>query len=262
MALKAVLSSLDGLPADIAKEYKAASEGGKFVLDVEAVEGVELADTVNLKKALSTERASVSKLTAQVKKFDGIDPDKAKTALEKWQEIENWNPDKKLDEAFKSREQQLLAKHQQEVAARDTKLKSITSQLENKLVVAAATEAIAGLKGKVKLLLPHVRASTRMRELDNGQYIAEVIDESGNVRIGDSSGSPMTIAQLVAEMKASDEFASAFEAVGQSGSGSANNNRQQSSGGGAKKTINLSDKAGMSDNLEAIASGEITVVAG
>jgi len=36
---------------------------------------------------------------------------------------------------------------------------------------------------------------------EDGQYVVRVVDEKGDTRIGDSSGTPMTIAQLVTEMK-------------------------------------------------------------
>ena len=50
-----------------------------------------------------------------------------------------------------------------------------------------------------------------MRQNDAGQFVVEVIDGDGNQRI-DAQGNPMTIPQLVDEMRASETFSRAFEA--------------------------------------------------
>ena len=95
---------------------------------------------------------------------------------------------------------------------------------------AAATSAIAEAKGSVELLLPHVLANTRVKETDDGDFVVEVVDAKGNVRIGDSKGAPMDLKGLVAEMRQHETFARAFEGDGHSGTG-----KEADKGGGAKR---------------------------
>ena len=218
MALKAVLESLDGISEELQKEYKEVD--GKFILDVEAAGGLELEDVGKLRTALGKERANVKNLTAQIKKFDGIDLDEAKEALSKVQELKDMDPEKKVQEGIKAREKQLRQQHEKEIKAAQDENVSLTKQLEQHLIKAAATKAIAAQEGSVDLLLPHVISFTKMRKNDQGNFIVEVVDAEGNARVGDSEGNPMTIPQLVDEMKASDAFAPAFKGTGSTGTGS------------------------------------------
>lgn len=261
MALKAVLESLEGLPADVAKEYKQADDG-KYVLDVTPVGGLALENVTGLKTALEKERTNVRNLTVSVKKFEGLDPDAARDALGRLDEIKNFDPDKKVSEAVKLREQELLKQHDKVTRDLQGKNEKMSKALEKHLVTSAVTRAISEAKGRIKLLLPHVSSCVRVRETDAGDYVAEVIDPStGTVRVGDANGSPMTIGQLVNEFKSSDEFASAFDASGASGGGASGSGKGTSpSGGGGTRTIKMSDQKAINANLKDIAEGKVAVV--
>jgi hypothetical protein len=120
-------------------------------------------------------------------------------------------------------------------------------------------KAIAEYEGSVDLLLPHVLQQTRMRMTDNGSFIAEVVDREGSPRIGDSQGNPMTIPQLVEEMKSSDSFARAFNSSGATGSGATNNTSQNTGGTGRSRSISRFDQDALNANIEQLASGEVTI---
>ena len=88
MALKAVLTKeeFDGLEDSLKKLY--VEKDGKYLLDAEGVE-----DVSGLKSALEKERGTVKKLKADlqatVDKFKDIDPDKARDAQKKLQDLED-----------------------------------------------------------------------------------------------------------------------------------------------------------------------------
>lgn len=233
-----------------------------FALERKIGDRLSFEDLGGLKSALEKERTNVRNLTTQLKPFEGIDPKKAKEAVAKVAEMANWDPDKEVAEKIKSREEQLVSKHNDVVKEKEGTITRLNGQLENLLVVSAATEAITTEKGNIKLLMPHVRQHVRMRATDSGQLIAEVIDKDGNPRVGDAQGNPMTIPQLIQEMKKSDDFAAAFEGTGNSGGGSGGSgtttNKQKTVAG--KIQVSRSDQRAMNDNWEKIASGEAVVV--
>lgn len=104
------------------------------------------------------------------------------------------------------------------VTASDAKVAKMQSSLEKYLRDGAAASALAAA-GTVSpdLLMPHVQQ--RVKVVQNGDdFIATVVDTDGNTRMN-SKGVPMSVADLVAEMKTQPAFAPAFksEAIGGSG---------------------------------------------
>lgn len=220
MAIKATVESIDELPEAMRGLY--AEKDGKFILDVEPVNGFALEDVGGLKTTLSKEMTKRKNLEKEFSKFKDIDPERAREALAKLEELSNIDPSKEADkivsEKLETAKRQLLDKHSKDLAEREGKISNLNKTIENLLVDQSATSAIAEAKGSVELLLPHVQRHTRVREVD-GRYVVEVIDKDGNARIGNSKGDPMTIKDLVAEMRQSETFGRAFDGSGMSGSG-------------------------------------------
>jgi hypothetical protein len=235
MALNAVLSSLDGVDDAIASLY--VEKDGMFILDVAPVSGFSLENVVGLKSSLSKERENARQAATQLKGFDGLSAEEAKTAITKLAEINDWTPDDKIKELIESREKQLLGKHTNEMTAVSGQLTSVTTQLENQLIRNAAIEAITSHKGNVELLLPHIEKQTRM-EMSGDKYSAVVVDENGAPRVSMQTGSVanMSIPELVESMKAIESYSPAFAGSGAAGSGAAGS----STGGGASGNHQLS----------------------
>ncbi|MFC3072357.1 hypothetical protein [Shinella pollutisoli] len=221
MALKAIVDAVDSLPESAREFYVKDETSGKFRLDVESVDGFALEDVSGLKTALGKERTTREGLERQVVRFKDLDPDKAREALAKLEELTAIDPAKEADKIantkFEAAKSQLLEKHSGELSSRDERIKGLTGTIDGLLREQRATTAIAEAKGSVDLLLPHVLNATRTVEKD-GKFEVEVVDRNGNVRI-DGKGNNMDIKGLIAEMKASEVFGRAFEASGQSGSG-------------------------------------------
>jgi len=260
MALKLVLESLDGLSEDIAAEY--VEKNGKFNLDTIAANGLAVEDVSGLKSALEKERETGRKTIAKLKAFEGIDdPKAAKEALVKVEEMANWDPDKEVAEKMKARESQLIAANKKETAKITARVDSAEGQLKKVLVENAAVTALTDAGGRVKVMLPHVMQQVRMRESD-GQFIAEVIDDQGTPRVGDAQGNPMTIPQLVAEMKGNETFGVAFDGTGSTGTGAGGEQtRTGKPPQGGKKTVQA-DAGGIIvvSDPEAIAEGKTEVI--
>lgn len=208
--LKLIVDALD----TVAEEHRGlyVQEGEKFRLQLDGYE-----DPAGLKSALDKERKAARDAEKAAKSWAalGKTPEEISELLEAQRKAEE-------DKATKNGEwdklkAQMLEKHQAELAKSDDATKVMRSQLERHLVDAAATTAIVGAKGSPALLLPHVKASLRVVEED-GEFIARVVDKAGNPRVN-GKGDFLSIADLVGEMRQSDEFGRAFDPTGTSGGG-------------------------------------------
>lgn len=220
MALKAIVESLDSLPEGIREHY--VEKDGKFVLGVEPVGGFALEDVTGLKTALGKERGSREALEKASAKWKDLDPDKARDALAKLEELADIDPKKEADkiaaakvEAIRS---QFVESHKKELKAREAVIANHRSQIERLLIDAEATSALAEAKGSVDLLLPHIRSAARVIEREDGSFGVEIASKEGGPRVN-GSGQNMTIKELVQEMRQSEVFGRAFDASGQSGTG-------------------------------------------
>lgn len=296
MALRAVLDKekYDGLSDGVKEHY--TERDGKFFLGVTKVDGLGVEDIGGLKTTVENLRTVEKNLRTEAKtaadvlkisedkvkeiqdKFKGIDPDAAKDALSKIEDIKNWDGEKKVKEAVLVAEQRTeqrmqsklddVVKQHSEVVKQNTAkvdglqtdLADSQEQLQEAIVTSKIVEAISKENGNVNVLMPHVRNQVRMAKDSHGKFKPEVVKADGTPRIGDSAGNDMTITQLVQEMKDQDTFAGCFSGANQSGSGktgSSDSGKQQKTGEG--KVVAASDTQGMSDNLEDISTGKTKV---
>lgn len=231
MTLEAFVESLDSLDDSVKGLYTQAENG--YILNVKPVAGYALENVHGLKTALGKERKRGDELEGRFKKFGEIDPEVASKAIQELEKYKNFDPkseaDKLAQEKFKFLEEQLKSKYKEEKDGLLTKLNSIAAQFEKATVESEAVSAISKLEGNVKLLLPHIKAQIATSIKDDGTFTYTVVDGNGVPRIGDSNGSPMTIEQLVSEMRNSDTYAIAFKA-------------QNKTGGGITPTVGVSNK--------------------
>ena len=223
MALKAIISNeeLAALGEPLQAEY--VERDGKYWLDVTPVGDVKLEDVGGLKRALSSERGKAKEFEKKIEALGDLDPDKAREALEKVEEMANWSPEGKVKEQLEAIKSQLSEKHKKELEKAIHDNGSLTAQIEKLLVDSVATQALTDpqIKGNVKLLLPHVRSQVKVLRGDDGNFVARVVDENGVVKLTNETGStaPMSIKELVTAMRDTDEFAPGFGGSGASGSG-------------------------------------------
>ncbi len=189
---------------------------------------------------------------ARLKDYEGIDPETARTALQERQEAERRKEEEKGN--WKALETQLIEKYEGIVKTERTEREKVRTAMEQYLIDSAAVSELAKHSDSPKVLLPHVKAVMQVRE-EEGRYQARVINpETGNVRIGKGEGStPMTLAELIEEMKQDKEFAPLFRGTGSSGGGAS---KSTAGSGGSGKTIAVGTSGRLSmDEINAINNG-------
>lgn len=112
----------------------------------------------------------------------------------------------------------LAAAHVKDLGGKDTRIEALLGQLTAGMVDSAAKGAIAELEGDLELLLPFVRTQVKTIEED-GQFKVLVVDDAGDRRYSGATGAPMTIKELVAEMKAKEKYGKLFKSEAPRGAG-------------------------------------------
>lgn len=111
-----------------------------------------------------------------------------------------------------------------QIKQRDDQLVAMNSTLSKHLVTAEAIRAIAIEKGVPELLMPHINSQAKV--VRNGdEYSVAVVDKDGDARISGITGQPMTLHDLVKEMKSNAVFGRAFESEAASGGGARQSNQ-------------------------------------
>lgn len=168
---------------------------------------------------LKTKNSELLGKISQFKQFEGIDPAEYKTLKEQAAQAEEARALKAGE--FDNLKKQLLDAHGKEKATLEAKIETLNKSVTENVLKAQITDAIAKADGSTLLLSPHVGRFTKLDE----NYRPVVTDESGNVRVK-ADGTPMAIADLIAEMKTDvANYGGAFKASGANGSG-----QQQSNG--------------------------------
>lgn len=218
MAMKSVFDTLEEIPEDLRSHYE--SREGKYHLVVEGAE-----DTATLKRNLQAARRAEQALKDKIKAWEdlGMSQDDIQLMLTNAERV-------KIEEAEKRGEWEKLRTQMNDKHAADLKKKDDLiaasaklaerrrDQLQSNLVDARATAAIAAAKGVPELLLPIVKRFIAVTESDDGEFSTSIVDEKGGARVN-GKGEPLTLDELLVDMKASNTYGRAFEGSGQSGGG-------------------------------------------
>lgn len=190
---------------------------------------------------------------AKLAAYEGIDPERHKQLEADAAEAERKKAAAEGD--FKQLEAQLVKKYEGEKEVLSGEVKRMRTSMEKNLIDAAAATELARHSDSPRMLLPHIRSQMKVVEAD-GEFYARVVDENGNVRIGNGQGSsPMTLPELIEEMKQDKEFAPAFRGTGASGGGATKSN----AGSGGSRVVTAGDNSAFLANLEDIAKGKVNV---
>lgn len=214
------VETLDKVPAQFQGLYTEADEGG-FTL-AENYKGV--AETVDgLGKALSAARREAKEAKSKQVDVDavlrdrlGVDGlDAAEATINELKEAVQKAGDGKVN--WDKMRADLEASSQKAMAAKDEEVSAMRGTLEKYLVDNAAVTAVSEARGVPDLLIPHIRSQVKVVS-EGDAYSVHVVDAAGDAR-GNGKGGFMTIADLVAEMKASPIFGRCFESEAPSGNG-------------------------------------------
>lgn len=189
-------------------------ENGNVVPETEEEKAALTAMVEKEKSGLIAKRDELMGKLKGFEAYKDIDPEEYKKLKKQAADAEAEKL--KIAGNWEAREKQLLDAHKKELDARDAKIATLSTSLEENVLKATAVQAIAAEKGSSTLLMPHVRSRTKLD--DSGNPV--VVDDQGNIRI-DAQGKPLTIPALIAEMKADvATFGRAFDGSGIGGAGS------------------------------------------
>lgn len=217
------VASLDTVPEPFRALY-APSEGGAFAMAPEVYAHL---DVSGLKKTVTSTRnerdtlkKSVQPVLGMLRTELGLSEEEEitpETLAPRIQALKDQIGKGANKETFDKWKVEMEAAKQKELAQKDSEVVAMRKSLESHIVTTSAMQALAAHDGSAKLLLPHVISNVRMTS-DGGKWSAVVVDSEGDPRIN-SKGEPMTINELVAEMKADPVFAPGFKPSGNTGSG-------------------------------------------
>lgn len=220
MALKAKIAKLEDVVEAFRGEYTKGEDGAYYL----AVDGIESIPAV---VAIQRKREEVGLLNRQLKeKYDGVDIDDLKAAKVKLAELEAGNRGGKNDEKIvelTNTVKQLTAQAASEKAALEEKVTKAVSEKDRYIRKAEIVRELQAAGGNPTFLEHHLEPMLRVVD---GKVV--VVDDSGNPRIKNSMNEPLTLKDVIADLKTKPEFGGAFASQAAGGSGASGG-----SGGGS-----------------------------
>lgn len=258
MPLKTLLSKkeFDELPEALHEHY--AEEGESYVLNT---------DDASYKTKINEFRSNNVALLRQqeemkleIKKFEGIDPGKAREAAEKLLEFEEQQliDEKRFEELHQQRTERMRGEFDNKYKAlndahaslQDTQVKT-EKALQTQMIEAKIAQAVSGVGTIVKGAMPDIL--NRAREIWHlDENLLLVARKEGNPIYGSDGQKPLTPEEYASSVLQDAPWF--FE--GSSGGGSKGN---ESRSGDGLQNIARGDKNAFSANLEDIASGKVRV---
>jgi len=268
MKLKAKITSLSEVPEAYHDLY--TQVGDEWVLDLDDTDyKAKLSEfrdnNIDLRK--KAERATetetkLAALTTQLKQFEGVDPEKARVALEQLQALEDKKliDSGKIDELLAQRTDRMRQEHDAQLkaalTARDDAAKE-AKQFRGKLSEVVIDNSLQQSIGSVAT----VRKGAMQDVISRGRGVWQLSDEGkpipkkadGSVMYGKDGEHPISMEEWGQVLLAEAPYL--FE--GNAGGAAAGNNDGGDSGGGK---VLSNDLRAIGDNLEAIADGSVEVV--
>lgn len=265
---KVTVKSLDELPEGLREFY--VQSGDEYVLDIDDQEFKkrinEFRDNnIDLSKKLENANSQLEKLAAlqeDIKKFEGIDPEKAKKALEITEKINEKKllDEGKFEELFNQRTERMKRDYEGQIEALSKNLETergaagrLRDQLSDHLINDALQRAVGEVavprKGSMRDILARGR---EVWKLDEEKNVPVPRNAKGDIIYGKEANKPIDMKEWAEGLAADAPFL--FEAS--SGGGSGGSKRRVE----GQKQVSWDDQRGLSDNLTAIAEGEVQAV--
>ena len=227
MTLKLTYQTKEEVPAENTALY--IEEDGMFKLDIEGgvpdVQGLK----TTLEKVRTEKNAAIKELKVFKTDFDGITPERVQELTDSEEKYKTSIA--KTSEEMSNREKQLVEKWGAEAKGKDDIIAGLNTDVEEFVVKSAINAEIAKLQGDPEVLYDPIRKSISAYRHENGKGFGfKILDPEGNVRVGDNTGTDMSIAQRAEEFKQKKGFASAFppskggDAPGNTGKTNTNSN--------------------------------------
>lgn len=211
------VETLDKVPAPFQKMY-VQGEDGKFGVnkEYEQIANSIIGLNVALKKERTSKKVDLTPLSSW-----GSSPEEIAAAINsKVSEMEAslaGNSAAKLN--LDKIKEELKTAHQKDLQNHTEKAIRLQNKVTTLLVDSTVSNLSTTLKFEPELILPFVRDQVRVVE-ENGDYLAFVVDASGDRRYSSVTGQPMTVKELLSEMKTQPKFARLFDSEASSSQGS------------------------------------------
>ena len=227
-ATNAEVDTLDGVPENFRVFYVAADEGFKINSE-DGATSAAVASISGLAKSLNAARGDAKKgkvdLSALSEYGDNPDTIAEAVTLKMTELSDQIKAGGKAKIDIDKIKADLQVAHTADMTKRDATNTALKEQLYGMMVTTEATTAITASKGIPELLMPFVKNQVQVIEED-GKLTPYVVDKDGNQRYSGTTGSPMTIGELVGEMKGNKQFGRVFESESPSGPGTKPQQRQ------------------------------------
>lgn len=243
MALKSKITKLEDVAESLRAEYTKGDDGA-FYLNVESPD--DLPAVRGLRKNRDDLRTEKEALAA---KYAGVDIDSLKAEIATLKEGNKGGRNDAEISALTSQLKQLKDAAAAEKTTLEKDRDSARAEKDNYIRKAEIRGVLNKHDGN-PIFLEHLLEG-QLKVVDGK---AVVVDSSGNPRIKNSLNEPLTLDDLVLDLKAKPEFGGAFKAPSTNGSGAGAGN-----GSGAKPgTVKAGSKEYFA-NLDKVASGELKI---
>lgn len=210
--------ALEKVPADFRSLYK--QDGDKYVLDTEDPKVKSSVSAITgLNNALKAARAEAKNKPAALdltplKEFGTDVPAIAEAIKTKVATLQDAAKGVNVDKI----KQDLATQFSGQLTTEQARNKKLQTQLHKTLVLDRAEAALKAEKGDVELLMPLIEKSVKTVETDD-KLLVHVTDVAGDIRYSGVTGAPMSINELVKEIKGNAKYAKYFESEALDGGG-------------------------------------------
>lgn len=251
------VDSIESVPQDFRGLY--VEQDGKHVLSDDPAVKSAVSAITGLNRSLKAARGEAKELKGRQIDLSGLSEygDSPDAILQGFQDtLADATKGKKSQEDFQRQvakvKEDLGQAHQAELLKSNTRAEALTGQLHSILVTGAARNALAEA-GAIDsdLALPFLATQIKVTE-EAGKFAVNVVDGTGDPRYSGTTGAPMSVTELVAEMKGQEKYGPLFKSDKASGAGTKPNQQRQSM---QKNSDEMSPKDKIKAGLEARQAG-------
>jgi len=234
MPLPEVVEKLEDVPEGARGAYVPDADGKHFRLDREDSGD----DAAALKRALARATADRKKYEVQLEQFKDFDPERYRQLLEA-------DTAREKEEAEKKGHYEKLLKQREDAWKKDEeKYKGDLAESERELEIQLVDAEVSRLMGTPELkgfadpILAHLKVKHLVKVVkENGRRRVQILDADGDERVNAKTGAPLTLAELLHELRADAVWGRVFEGNGANGSDAA----PQSGSRGTARVKSLKD---------------------
>lgn len=245
------VEKIDAVPENFRVFYEKKEGDGAEGHVLKASDEVKaaVASITGLNSSLGAARAEAAGLKGKATDLSalseyGTDPETIligiKTKIEEVQATSKNSSAKDVERQLEKIKADLAKNNAEAIKQKDVRIDALKGQLYEHLV---DSQAVAALKDSIDpdLALPFVKRQVKVDEVD-GKYQVHVVDLAKDIRYSGVTGAPMTINELVGEMKTQAKFKPLFKSQAPGGGGTPPGSSHQKVPGAPQGQKSATDK--------------------